>query len=222
MSVVTDTNYVPTKYLYHDRSLGQVIEYSPDDIYLYKEIEDIDNVVFGISMLESIVYDVMGDLEASKSNYYFFQNDALPSSMYVLQEGLSKEDQAKVLEDLKAQLQGGANKHKNLVSGNVTDVKPIARSHTDMDFLEQKKHKTEKVCATLGVPKIVLNYTDGVNYTNADVQYQKFIENTIRPSELLIETIMNDLLADYLGDAEFYIIDKHINDFKDKLTLAIQ
>lgn len=221
MSVVTDTNYVPTKYLYTERSTAQVIQYEIDEIFCYKEVADIDNPVFWISMLESLVYDVMGDLEASKSNYYFFQNDAMPSSFYVLQEWLWEEEQQKVIDDLKAQLQGGANKHKNLVSWNVVDVKPITRSHTDMDFLEQKKHKTEKVCATLGVPRIVLNYTDWVNYSNAEVQYQKFIENTIRPTEQLIEIIMNDLLADYLGEAEFYIIDKHINDFKDKLSLAI-
>jgi hypothetical protein len=39
-----------------------------------------------MSLLETIVYDVFGDDEANISNYYFFKNDAMPSSLYVLQE----------------------------------------------------------------------------------------------------------------------------------------
>jgi hypothetical protein len=222
MSVVTDWNLIPVRYIYQDKVQNQSIAYNPEDIYSYKDITDIDNPVFWISMLESIVYDVMWDLEASRSNYYFFQNDALPSSLYVLQEWLSAEAQEQIMTTLKTQLQWWHNKHKNIVSWNIIDIKPIARSHTDMDFLNQKKHKTEKVCATLWVPKIVLNYTDWVNYSNADIQYQKFIENTIRPTEWSLEVIFNDLFSDYLSWAEFYIIDKHINDFKDKLSLSIQ
>ena len=222
MSVITDWNLTPTKYIYQDKVKNQAIEYKAEDIYSYKDITDIDNPVFGISMLESLVYDVMGDLEASKSNYYFFQNDALPSSLYILQEGLSTEAQEQIMTTLKAQLSGGSSKHKNIVSWNIIDIKPIQQSHTDMDFLNQKKYKTEKVCATLWVPRIVLNYTDWVNYSNAEIQYQKFIENTIRPCEQSLEIIFNDLFETYLDTAEFYIIDKHINDFKDKLTLGIQ
>lgn len=221
ISVITDSNLNPTKYIYQDKVKNQAIEFTPDDIYKYSDITDIDNPVFGISMLESLVYDVMGDLEANKSNYYFFQNDALPSSLYVLQEWLSAEAQQQIMDTLKTQLSWWASKHKNIVSWNIIDIKPIQQSHTDMDFLNQKKHKTEKVCATLWVPKIILNYTDWVNYSNAEIQYQKFIENTIRPTEMALEIIFNDLLKPYLGDAEFYIIDKHINDFKDKLTLGI-
>ncbi len=221
MSVITDVNLNPTKYIYHDKVKNQAVEYWPQDIYKYSDITDIDNPVFWISMLEPLVYDIMGDLEASKSNYYFFQNDAMPSSLYVLESWLWTEAQKAIMEQLKTQLQGWHNKHKNIVSWNILDIKPIQKSHSDMDFLNQKKHKTEKVCATLWVPKIVLNYTDGVNYSNAEIQYQKFIENTIRPTERALEVIFNDLLAPYLKDAEFYIIDKHINDYKDKLNLWI-
>ncbi len=222
ISIVTDSNLNVVRYLYKDIKKNVILTYMPDDVYHYIDTIDPDNTVFWISLLETIVYDVMGDIEASKSNYYFFQNDALPSSLYILQEWLTTEAQEQILNNLKTQLQGWHNKHKNIVSWNIVDVKPIAQSHTDMDFLNQKKHKTEKVCATMGVPRIILNYTDWVNYSNAETQYKKFIENTVRPIEQTLTVIFNELFKDYLGDAEFYIVDQHINDLSEKLDLAIK
>jgi hypothetical protein len=47
---------------------------------------------------------VFGDDQASISNAYFFQNDAMPSSLYILEEGLSMEQQKQVMDFIKTQL----------------------------------------------------------------------------------------------------------------------
>ena len=44
------------------------------------------------------------------------------------------------------------------------------------------------------LPKIILNYTDGVNYSNGETQLEKFITWTIRPLEKRIEKIFTKLL----------------------------
>jgi len=72
-----------------------------------------------------------------------------------------------------------------------------------------------------GVPRIVLNYTEGVNYSNAEMQYTKFIENTIRPYEKTLEVIINSLISEYT-DLIFVINDNHIDDLEEKQASTIE
>ena len=90
-----------------------------------------------------------------------------------------------------------------------------------MDYLNQRKFTTERVCATMGVPKIILNYTDNVNYSNAETQYKKFIENTIRPMEQFLTDVFTQLIAPVNTRVQFYIIDDHIDDKAEKGKIAI-
>lgn len=103
------------------------------------------------------------------------------------------------------------------------DVKPINANHTDMAFKEQRALTTVKVCVALGVPRSILGYIDDVNYSNGDVQYKKFIENTIRPLEERLEEIFTLLLQDFpeYRGLEFEINDEHIDDFQQRSKLAI-
>jgi phage portal protein BeeE len=68
--------------------------------------------------------------------------------------------------DLQEQMKGSKNKHKSIASNLIKDVKPIAVNHKDIDFINQRKLTTEKVCATLEIPKSLLGYVDNINYAN--------------------------------------------------------
>lgn len=86
VSVVTDSDLIPIRYIYKNPAQkGKTDSYSADDIITVKDDDDLDNPVFGISPLETIVVDVLGDEEANLSNYAYFQNDGIPSALYVLQ-----------------------------------------------------------------------------------------------------------------------------------------
>ena len=190
------------------------------EIVHVREYADPDACLFGMSPLEGIMYDVFGDSEAARYNYAFFKNDAVPSALYVLESGLEESEQKIIFEGIKRELEGGINKHKALISAGVTDVKVLAKSHTDAAFQEQRTQKVDTVCAAMGVPKIVLGYTDGVNYTNADVQYSKFIENTVRPMEELLEETLETLFNEINPKVDVEIIDDHINDIDKKVVTA--
>lgn len=221
MSVITDTDYNVVRYTYFDPRVNKQFNYSIDEIYHYKNISDIDNPIFWMSLLEGIVYDVMWDKEANISNYYFFKNDALPSALYVLEQGLSTDEQKAIFENLRMQLEWSYNKHKNIISWNIVDIKQIQNTHKDMDFLEQRKYTTEKICACMWVPRSILNYTDWINYTNADTQYKKFVDNTIKPNIDMVSYILTSLInQDFKKDIIVYISNNLIDDLKDKTEIA--
>jgi len=180
---------------------------------------DPDNELFGVSIMEALMIDILSDDEASLSNYAFFKNWAIPGSLVILEDDMAEDEAKNVIAQMKKQFSGGKNGHKTAVVQWIKDIKQLQQTMNDMEFLALRKFNTERVTASFGVPKVILNYTDGVNYTNADVQYTKFIENTIRPWERRLEEIFNKLIQEINPNIEFHIIDKHISDAEDKINL---
>lgn len=223
VTIFTDSELNVLRYQYNPPVLkGKVENFTPEEILHVRENRDIDNPLYGMSILEALVLDVMGDEEAGQSNYHFFVNDNIPSAVYVLREGLTKEQQEQQMKIIGDGLKGGHNKHKSIVSSAVEDVKPIRQNHDDMAFKEQRKFTTERICAAMGVPRTILGYVEDVNHSNGESQYEKFIENTIRPWEVLLEEVFTKLLKDYDETAIFTINDEHIDDLEQRSKLAVQ
>lgn len=226
IAIITDYELNVLRYQYAPPyKKGEVITLMPEEVYHLKETVDMDNPAMGMTIMETLVLDVMGDEEASQSNYHFFGNDSIPSALYILKEGLTVDQQKDIFKNIKETLQGGHNKHKNIVSGAITDVKPIRQEHQDMGFKEQRTYTRERICAAFGVPRSILGYVEDVNHSNGESLYEKFIENTIRPWEQLIEEIFTNLLTQFSTDnaaknLKFAVNDEHIDDLIERCKLA--
>ena len=105
----------------------------------------------------------------------------------------------------------------------VKEVVKLQDKITDAEFLEMRKFTLENVCALFGVPKTILWYTEGVNYSNADKQFIEYIENTIKPTEETISMFITGILED-LGfeDIKFEFIDDHIDQKQVKSKTVIE
>lgn len=198
-------------------SKGTIRNYSVEEIAYYQFEKDNDNEAFGLSALEGVVWDALTDLNANKSNYYFFDNDSVPRAVFLLNDGMDYEDEEVMaqVESLQAQMKGSENKHKSIASNLIKDVKPIAISHKDIEFISQRKLTTEKVCAVLEVPKSLLGYVDNVNYANAESLYKSWIETTIRPYEEYFEFIINDVLNKFTLDFKNMVVGLEGEDLSD-------
>jgi phage portal protein BeeE len=60
----------------------------------------------GISKIETLCYDIMADKEAGRSNYSFFKNNAIPSTIIYLDNDMDEAEQKIALEQLKNQFSG--------------------------------------------------------------------------------------------------------------------
>ncbi len=212
VSVVTDAYLKPIRYIYRRVSPGSttVENYNAEDIEHFKSGHNFSNPLFWTSVLSTLIYDVLGDEEANKTNYYYYLNDAVPSAVYILRENLSLADQNKTIENIQDTLKGSHNAGKSMISGAVKDVKTIQTPGGNLDDIEKRRYATEKVCAGLGVPRSILGYIYDVNYSNGDVQLKKFIENTIQPLERILEKIFTKLSQDFMWYS-FVINSEHID-----------
>lgn len=223
VKIVTDNQLNVLKYIYERKtSTSYVYEpYTPEEILHFRTGMNFDNPMFGETIMETLVLDVMGDDEASLVNYFWFQNDALPSAVYILADDMDPDTAEETIEKIRAKLSGGHNKGRDIISTAVKDVKPITQKHNDADFLNLRKFTTERVCVAFGVPRTVLGYVEDVNHSNGDSQYKKFIENTIRPLERKLEYIFTELSKDFKG-FRFVINDEHIDNIEQRSKIAVE
>lgn len=192
LTVVTDQYGNVKKWI--QRVQGNTQEFNPKEIAHLKMLQDPDNPVFGLSQVETILWEVKQDIAAMITNYSFFENDATPAAQYILEDGLSDIEADKAIKMLKDQLQGSENKHKSIAIKGIKEIKQISISQRDMEFTGMRKLTTEKICSATGVPKAMLGYTDAVNYANGENQSKSFWENTIAPKEDAFEEWINSIL----------------------------
>ena len=202
---------------YIQRVRWQTESYSIDEIFHFKDMVDHDNEIMWISKIETLCYDIMADKEAGRSNYSFFKNNAIPSTIIYLDNEMDETEQKIALEQLKNQFSWWENRHKVSASSWIKDVKVIWQSMKDMEFLALRWFTTERICCALWVPKTILWYSDNINFSTSDNQYRKFIENTIKPLEYQLEYIFTTLILQIDPLVEFEFEDKHEFDLKEKV-----
>ena len=174
---------------------GRVVDFSADDVIHFKHDSDPSHEVFGFSPLQSIMWELKTDLSAAVSNLAFFENSAQPAALYILDPELSDTQRNSAIEQIKENFKGADKRHKSAVLSGVKEIKTLAMTNKDMEFLLGRKFTTDKICAAYGVPKFMIGYTDGVNYSNADNLTKNFAENTLSPLENdIANTITRELL----------------------------
>lgn len=187
----------------------QAVIFAPEDVIHFKVESDPDHEVFGFPRLTPATLEVLTDIEARALNIAFFQNDARPSTLYILEEGMSEEEQETAMEKIRSLFGGGgSNKKKSASIAGVKEIKTLGATQTEMEFLEQRKLSTEKICSALRVPKFLLGYTDAVNNNNGVELAKNFVRKTIEPIESAFARTLNRAFAKKIkGYADIVKID---------------
>jgi len=184
---------------YIQTNFGQEsVYYTPDEIIHFVFDFSTDNALFGCSPIESIVWESKAEMSAQMSNYFFYENNAVPSHLLILEEDVSEEQMKELKIELDKRFTGAQNRFKSGVVPFIKDIKTITPSQKEMEFIATRQFSTKKVCAAFGVDPFMLGYTEKVQRGNAEVVYTTFYQDTIRPYEVYFEEIINDQLLPIL------------------------
>lgn len=197
MAIVADDRGNIVKYKQKSYNKAEVIDFEPEEIAHWKNGTDPNHEIFGMSPLEPILWEARTDIQAMVRNYFFFENNAQPDAYFIMDDSVQGEDEIKkAMDDINDQFKGSTKAHKSTILKGIKDIKTLNITQKDMEFIGGRRFTTEKVCSAYGVPKVVLNYTDGVNYSTAEIQYQKFIENSVTPvDEDIVEFFNREILT---------------------------
>lgn len=207
MTKFYDQNWNIIKFVQSNFISWQIIEYAPRQIAYFKYDVSMHNENDWRSILTGLMYDVLNDLSAVRSNYYYYQNSAVPSAILVLNESMTDEEMQNAKDQFDAQYKWLENSHKMLIGAGISDIKTLSFSPRDMETVAQRKITTEKVASAFWVPKSILWYSDDVNYNNGDNNAKEFYKWTIFPMETAFEHILNRLIEMFIpAMSEKYII----------------
>jgi HK97 family phage portal protein len=210
------------KYVQQVAGMKSHTTFEPDEILHLIFDDDPDNEMFGMSPLETALWEARTDIAAAQSNYHFFENDAVPATMYVTEQGITEDAQKAVMEMIKESFSGAKNRNKSAILSGIKEIKQISMSQKDMEFVVGRKFNTDKVCSVYGVPKFVIGYTETVNYSSGSKLLEKFYEGTIKPLEDLLSTLINEQLLPKLGiEAHFEFIPQNFGEESEITRMAL-
>jgi len=159
-------------------SLGNVkkIKYNNKEIDKSRVIRQITHYDpnrnwYGMSPYEGIVYDAMSDREASKRNFYFFKNNAMPSVILTLDDEIENpEEIEKAIKQFENKYKGTEKSHGVMASWGIKEVKTIDISNKDLELLDLEKFAIKKTGIVFWFDPRFVGYKDDANGSHAEYQ----------------------------------------------------
>lgn len=149
----------------------------------------------GLSPLGSLVYDLAGEVAATKYNAVFFQNGAFPGGIIHSEDQLQDEDFNQLMMRWREQHQGAHNAHRvGYLEGR---VKFEAQGYTrrDMEFVDLRTFSKDTIREAWRFPKSMLGSEAASNRATHEAEKQVFADNIIKPR---LRRIRESLNVDFL------------------------
>lgn len=158
-------------------------------------------------------------------NKAFFDNYGIPNSYLVAKEGLGDDEVKRLDEYFKKKYRGASKGFKTAILQGDIDIKQMASTHKDMEFLDQKRYSREEILGAWRVPKALFNITDDLNYATFTGQMKVFWTYGIMPMLRKVEDALNSQLHDPIKSGFWFGFDTsnvvaYQEDFNDKVDVA--
>lgn len=214
-----------------DKETGQLVawDFKKQRIALENVIHIKDfnpyNPYRGLPPTKPLINEIELDYMSMLFNKAFFDNDATPNFVLVAEKGLTFEQKERLEKWAEAKNKGVKNKFKLSVLDAGITPKTIASTHTDMEFIEQKRYTREEILGGWRVPKAFFNITEDLNYATFIGQMKIFWIYTMMPILRKIEEGLNTHLVEPYNPNIYFAfkldnVPAFQEDFKEKVTTA--
>ena len=168
-----------TKFNYYVGN-GQVVEYSPDEIVVFYNFNPYTRLT-RLSNLEILKQSINLSYNADAVAEKFFEKGAVLQGFLRSDQPLREQD-IKLLQKIWAARYGGSENAWNIpILGKGLDFVKTALTPGDYEALNLEKVTKNRISTVEGVPSVLLNDTENLNYATAETQKKMFWENTLIP-----------------------------------------
>lgn len=166
------------------------IKYYPEEI-IHIKLPNPDNQFVGKSTCSALRYQIDTDYYQSEYNKNFYLNDASLGVVLSTPARLSDENFERLDSQFKAKYSGYKSTGKHLILDNGMTASSLNASPKESAFIESRKANRDEIFGVFKVPKSIMGYVEDVNRSNAESMRISFIQNTIKPFGVNIETAFN-------------------------------
>lgn len=169
-----------TKYEFRPEG-GQILELEPREV-IHSKYPSLESPAVGMGLIQTAEILLQKNLNRDSYMESFYKNGTVLSGIFTSDAvGTNTEQRNKMRAEFEEQSTGVSRFFKTFFAWGGYKYQPLSVSHRDSQDVEQTKLTRDDILAVFGVPGALLGYTDGVNFSNAEIQERIFINNTLIP-----------------------------------------
>lgn len=168
--------------------------YAPEEIVWFRNFNPLDEFA-GLSPIAPGRLSIDMATDAAAHNRNVFKNGIMADVVGLTDGPIDQTQVDEIWERLKKKFAGPQNAHKMMLMGGMKDVKNLAMSARDMEFMASLRWSLEDICRVFGVPKTLLHDLEKATYSNIDGEERLFWRNTIVPQLMFYESAINEMLV---------------------------
>lgn len=175
------------------------------------------NPMYWQSLYESIVYDAFSEKESSKRQFYFFKNNAVPNSVFILDPEIATKDNIKQAQEMiDNKFKWSANSNKPLVSNAIKDVKILDVTNKDLDLINLREFFIKKMWIVFQIDPRLIGFISDVGAYNSIQAIREEARTTLNWYSTQLENDMNNFYKLFIDKKFKYKIKLESESFEDK------
>jgi len=183
---------------------GKTIKYSPDDV-IYDFYPSPSKINRGESPLSKIALEFDIHTFAKKYVRAFYKNGAVPFGLLTTDRKVTNSDIEEIKQSWNSKFQGIDKSWNIAILGNGNwKYQEIATKPSD-EFINQSKWTVYDILTAFNIPPLMLNYTESINRTTAEVQQRLFAKYCIKPRLKKLEYLINTQIIPLITKENYQI-----------------
>lgn len=169
--------------------------------------------LYGLGLIQQGELLLQRNLNRDSYMESFYKNGTVLSGIFSTDAASTSDEQRKRMKaSINEEIGGVKNFFKTFFLWGGFKFQPVTATHRDSQDVEQSKLTRDDILAVFGVPGALLGFTDGVNFSNAEIQERVFINNTLIPLLERLEQIINtEIIKAFNKDLRFEFV-KPVNE----------
>jgi HK97 family phage portal protein len=186
---------------------GEDIVVSPEDMIWMRYAVDPRNMLRSLSPVGAVRVNVETSMEAARMNQRFFDNNAMPDTIWSLPEGGPAEVE-RITQELERKFKGTDNKHRTMVlEGDLQEISTHV-SNKDMEFMEQQRWTLQQVAVVYEIAPVLMGDMNQATKDNLDHFTRDFWSSLTNEAQLTLDEMTEGWLdVDYKDEGLFFGLD---------------
>ena len=183
---------------------GTKLEYKLHEIIRFKLINPYD-LTKGLSPLASAKLSIEGDIKSDALNNRFFDNNASLGGVLTTEKILADQQIKQLADSWNQQYSGVSHAGKTAILHSGLKYEQMAKTHMEMQYMEQKAWNVDVIRAVYGVPKFAIGLYEDLNFATAEAAKKFFWEETILPYCREFWSTLNANAIQYLDGGDKWV-----------------
>ena len=210
VTIYTVEDLFITRYEY--RTSSKILNVSPRDM-IHLKYPNPAQPCYGMGLIQEAEILLQKNLNRDSFSSSFYKNGAVLSGIFSSDStAINNETRERMKASFTNEMTGVSRFFKVFFAWAGMKFQPVSVNQRDAQDVEQYKMTRDDILAVFGVPGALLGFTDGVNFSNAEIQERVFINNTLIPLLQRLEQLITwELLRPYNSSWKFEFI-KPVNE----------